>query len=402
MSEYAVDPADPLPKYYQVYASLGARIHAGEFAPGDALPAERQLSADYGVSRITVIKAKDLLARDNLITHQQGRGSFVMDQSEPGCGSEVCRVAFCLPTFADSYLAEILVGVARIAMQRDVQLEIVGVDVEDDEATRVRRAIDSGVGGVLLLPRARYPDWALYEKLRKDAFPLVFLDRYYPVLDIDRVVFDDDEAGYALAKSLIEMGHRRIGIVTAAEIDASSVRGRLQGYRRALEEAGLLYDEDLICLDVYPDLEPSSLFNLQSSHLRLMEWLRRDSVTAIIAVNRYVALQMGMDLMRINAQMMRAVIEGGERTGKGRLEIVTAAVSDRPFDDCETPLAAVAIQSGERLGEQAMQVLLRRLRQGSELPTQHVALPMALVGSPFPELEPVSSLSTRNDGGSSH
>ncbi|MCJ7549500.1 MAG: GntR family transcriptional regulator, partial [Anaerolineae bacterium] len=240
MPDHIVDPTDPLPKYYQVYVSLGARIHAGEFAPGDALPAERQLSADYGVSRITVIKAKDLLAADKLIMHQQGRGSFVLDRSEPGCGTEACRVAFCLPTFADSYVAEILVGAARVAMQEDVQLEIVGVEVGDREATRIRKAIDGGVDGVLLLPRARYPDWALYEELSRDAFPLVLLDRYYPALDVDRVVFDDDEVGHALAKSLIEMGHRKIGIITGDEADASSVRGRIQGYRRALEEAGLL------------------------------------------------------------------------------------------------------------------------------------------------------------------
>ena len=399
MSEYTVDSTDPLPKYYQVYVSLRARIHGGEFAPGNALPAERQLSADYGVSRITIIKAKDLLARDNLITHQQGRGSFVMDQSELECDTEACRVAFCLPTFADSYLAEILVGVARVAMQEDVQLEIVGVEAGDKEATRIRKAIDGGVDGVLLLPRARYPDWALYEQLRRDAFPLVFLDRYYRALDIDRVVFDDEEAGYALAKSLIEMGHRRIGIITGAEGDASSVRGRIEGYRRALEEAGLPYDEDLVCLDVYPDLVPSSLFNLQSSHLRLMEWLRRELVTATIAVNRYVALQMSMDLMRINAQMMRAVIDGGDRIGRDRLDIVTAAVSDRPFDHDETSLAAVAIQSGERLGEKAMQVLLRRLRQGSDLRTQHVILPMSIVESPCLDGELVESLSGRTVGG---
>jgi len=399
MSEYTVDPTDPLPKYYQVYVSLRARIHAGEFAPGDALPAERQLSADYGVSRITVIKAKDLLARDNLIMHQQGRGSFVLDQSEPGCGTEVCRVAFCLPTFADSYVAEILVGAARVAMHEEVQLEIIGVEVGDKEATWVRKAIDSGVDGVLLLPRAHHPDRALYEQLRRDAFPLVFLDRYYSALDVDRVAFDDEEAGYALTKILIKTGHRRIGIITGEEVDASSVRSRIQGYRRALEEAGLLYDEELVCLDVYPDLGPSSLFNLQSSHLRLMEWLRRDRVTAIIAVNRYVALQMGMDLMRINAQMMGAVIGGGDRMGRGRLDIAGAAVSDRLFDHYEASLAAVAIQSGERLGEKAMQVLLRRLRQGSELRTQHVILPMSIVAAPFSDGELVQSLSGRTVGG---
>ena len=53
---WAVDPANPLPLYYQVYASLLQRIQGGEFPPGTFIPAERQLTEDYGVSRITIIK----------------------------------------------------------------------------------------------------------------------------------------------------------------------------------------------------------------------------------------------------------------------------------------------------------------------------------------------------------
>ncbi len=50
-----VDPENPLPLYFQVYKSLLERIQQGEFSPGSFLPPERQLTEDYGVSRITVI-----------------------------------------------------------------------------------------------------------------------------------------------------------------------------------------------------------------------------------------------------------------------------------------------------------------------------------------------------------
>ena len=41
MSKYTVDPNSPLPRYYQVYVSVEERIHAGEFAPGEAIPPDR-------------------------------------------------------------------------------------------------------------------------------------------------------------------------------------------------------------------------------------------------------------------------------------------------------------------------------------------------------------------------
>ena len=209
VSQYQVDPRDPLPRYYQVYLSLQSRIRAGEFGPGDALPAERLLTTEYGVSRITIIKAKDLLARDLLIEHRHGRGSFVLDQGDAACDSPQCRVVFCLPSSADSYTAEILIGVARVALREGVRLETIGLQRHSDEPARVRDAVEGGAAGLLLLPRARYPDLDLLRGLRNRAYPLVLLDRFYTGLDTDRVTFDDEGAGYALTKLLIEKGHRK-------------------------------------------------------------------------------------------------------------------------------------------------------------------------------------------------
>ena len=64
MPDRKVDPNDPLPRYYQIYTSLLERIQSGEFTPGSAIPTERELGDEYGVSRITVIKALDMLERD--------------------------------------------------------------------------------------------------------------------------------------------------------------------------------------------------------------------------------------------------------------------------------------------------------------------------------------------------
>ena len=379
MSKYQVDPRDPLPRYYQVYLSLQSRIRAGEFGPGDALPAERLLTTEYGVSRITIIKAKDLLEHDNLIEHHQGRGSFVVDRADAACDSPQCRVLFFLPSLADSYTAEILIGAARVALRDNIRLEIAGLQELSDEPARVRDAIDGGADGLLLLPRARYPDKDLLQELHQRAYPLVLLDRFYAGLDTDRVIFDDEEAGYALTKLLIEKGHRRISVFTGHEVEATSVRGRIRGYRRALREAGIAYDEDLICLDVYSELGPDSLYNQALTHLELLEWWRSGRFTATIAINRYVALQMSMDLMRIRSHLAQATPDESVATGADGLSIEIAAISNKPFAHEETSLVALALQPGDRLGERAMELVTRRMREGTELPTQQIVVPMQIV-----------------------
>ena len=378
MAQFSIDPRDPLPRYYQVYSSLQDRIRIGEFRPGDALPSERQLVKDYGVSRITIVKALDLLVRDRQIDRQQGRGSFVTSCEEPGTEESTCRVAFCMPTYADSYVTSVLIGAARVAMHEGVQLEIVGLESEERESLRIRDAVDGGVSGVLLFPRSRFADMGLFREMQSRGFPLVLLDRYYRELDTDRVVFDDLGAGYALTKALIERGHRRIGIFPGHEVKVSSVRGRIRGYQRALEEAGLVYDEDLVCLDVYEALSPVSLNESESSHLRLFDHLRRDRITAMIAINQFVALQMNFDLMRIRNELMRAVIEGrgGDVEGPG---VDIAAVSHRLLGRDQASLVIIALQSGEALGEQGMNALIRRMVTGSDLNPQRIVIPMEVV-----------------------
>ena len=65
---HTVDPNNPLPLYYQVYQSILERIQGGEFSEGDLLPPERRLVEEYGASRITIVKALDMLENDGLIT----------------------------------------------------------------------------------------------------------------------------------------------------------------------------------------------------------------------------------------------------------------------------------------------------------------------------------------------
>src|SRR5260370_9892190 len=52
---WTVDPGNPLPLYYQVYASLLERIQGCEFAPGSFLPPQPQLTEDYTVIQTTVV-----------------------------------------------------------------------------------------------------------------------------------------------------------------------------------------------------------------------------------------------------------------------------------------------------------------------------------------------------------
>ena len=66
------------PRYLQIADLLRQRIARGQWPLGDKLPSLDALVAEFGVARLTVRQAMDLLAREGLVSPQQGRGTFVI------------------------------------------------------------------------------------------------------------------------------------------------------------------------------------------------------------------------------------------------------------------------------------------------------------------------------------
>src|SRR5258705_11379249 len=68
---------DAEPRYRAIAADLAAKIHAGHYAAGSALPAQRELSTAYGVTLMTLRQALRQLSDEGLIVQQAGRGTLL-------------------------------------------------------------------------------------------------------------------------------------------------------------------------------------------------------------------------------------------------------------------------------------------------------------------------------------
>lgn len=66
-----------LPIYQRVKDALAARIAGGEWRPGETIPPEADLAAEFGVALGTVRKAIEGLVLQGLLDRRQGRGTFV-------------------------------------------------------------------------------------------------------------------------------------------------------------------------------------------------------------------------------------------------------------------------------------------------------------------------------------
>ena len=66
-----------MPRYLQLADLMRARIDRGQWPSGHRLPSLEELMAEFGVARVTVRQAVELLARQSLLSPQRGRGTFV-------------------------------------------------------------------------------------------------------------------------------------------------------------------------------------------------------------------------------------------------------------------------------------------------------------------------------------
>jgi len=72
-----LDRSNPTPLYQQLRRSMRDAIEQDKLVPDQALPAERDIALDLGVSRITVRKAVDGLVEEGLLDRRHGAGTFV-------------------------------------------------------------------------------------------------------------------------------------------------------------------------------------------------------------------------------------------------------------------------------------------------------------------------------------
>jgi GntR family transcriptional regulator len=71
-----------LPLYQQLQQALRRAIDEGALGAASALPAERQLALELGISRITVRKAIDALVEEGILVRRAGAGNFINTRIE--------------------------------------------------------------------------------------------------------------------------------------------------------------------------------------------------------------------------------------------------------------------------------------------------------------------------------
>ena len=150
-------------------------------------------------------------------------------------------VAVALPSATSLFFVEMLKGVKDALREKDIDLLLCNLGSVHPYPT-LRRFLDRGAVDALLLMALPIEDDATDQLLSLQT-PVVLLGSRHP--DLDAYWWDDEAGAYRATQYLLEQGHTCIGLISA-QAWSTNAAPRLEGYARALREAGLEVDRDLI------------------------------------------------------------------------------------------------------------------------------------------------------------
>lgn len=156
-------------------------------------------------------------------------------------------VALIIPAIGDTFYSQMAQAVEMQAHKRGYTLIISSSESNPEKERRLIRALRSRqVDGLIIAPSKGEP--SEIRKMIADGYPFVFIDRYYPELETNYVIVDNQESSCAVVSHLLEKGCRRVALLTT-DTHLLVMQRRTLGYCEALDRAGLSVDPAL-CVEV--------------------------------------------------------------------------------------------------------------------------------------------------------
>ncbi len=264
-------------------------------------------------------------------------------------------IGMLITASSNPFYSELVRGVERSCFERGYSLVLCNTEGDEQRMNRnLETLLQKRVDGLLLLcTETHQPSPAIMT--RYPAIPTVMMD--WSPFDGDSDVIQDNSllGGDIATRYLIEKGFTRIACVTGP-LDKTPARLRLEGYRTAMQRAGLAVPEGY---EVIGDFEFGGGLRAMQSLLALPEPPQ--------------AVFMGNDAMAVGAY--QALYQAGLRIPQ---DIALVGYDDIELARYMTPPLTTIHQPKDELGELAIDVLIHRMAQ-PELQQQRLQLTPVLM-----------------------
>lgn len=264
-----------------------------------------------------------------------------------------------VPMIDRSFFSSAIHGIEEIASRSNYNVMICQTyNNQAKEIDTVETLLNAGVAGIIVSHATSTINFDHFQKVKQRGIPLILFDRSSDLLDVSKVVIDDFLGAYKATEHLIQQGCKRIAHFTNTR-KISIYKERLRGYREALLNNNLPYDDTLV---VEGDLQ---LADGRKSMLQLLTCKPRpDAVFSASAYGSLGALQV--------------LKEKGIKVPE---EIALVGFANEPFTSFTDPSLSTIEQHSERIGNAAAEIFLKEVsdKQNEFIPQKIVLTPDLII-----------------------
>ncbi|MFC4209659.1 LacI family DNA-binding transcriptional regulator [Pedobacter lithocola] len=193
--------------------------------------------------------------------------------------------------------------------------------------------------------------------LLSDDKPVILFDRNLADVDVNYVGANHFNASYQSIESFIEQGKKNIALVTT-DIDVEQITERFDGYKKALIDNGLAYNEDLV-LKIHFNQDEETTIN------QIKNLFNTQKIDAVLFATNYLAIS-GLKVLK----QIKKIIGS---------DFSVIAYDDHEAFELHTPGISTVQQPLEDIAETVIKLILSQLSSKTKLPNQQVIIPAKLI-----------------------
>ncbi|RNL55534.1 LacI family DNA-binding transcriptional regulator [Pedobacter jejuensis] len=193
--------------------------------------------------------------------------------------------------------------------------------------------------------------------LLSDDKPVILFDRNLADVDVNYVGANHFNASYQSIESFVAQGKKNIALVTT-DIDVEQITERFDGYKKALLDNGLAYNDELV-LKIHFNQDEETTIN------QIKNLFNTQKIDAVLFATNYLAIS-GLKVLK---QIKKKIGS----------EFSVIAYDDHEAFELHTPGISTVQQPLEDIAETVIKLLLNQLSSKTKIPNQQVIIPATLI-----------------------
>jgi LacI family transcriptional regulator len=254
-------------------------------------------------------------------------------------------IGVIIPNILNSFFAKVFTGIEKVADEKGYKvITCISNESLEKEIGALEMLSNGTIDGFILSisqEAQKLQQFGHFKSIINEGTPIVMFDRTADEVNCDKVVVDDLDSAINATEHLIKTGCKKIALFSSIN-NLSVGKLRVEGYKIALENAGLKIEDKLIILSETAEDFDSITF----------DFFDKNKVDAVFAVDEHASVM-----------AMKMAIKKGMKIPE---ELSVIGFADGVWSRRMTPSLSTVSQHGPEIGEEAVKMLIEKLESKEE------------------------------------